>query len=211
VLGNFSSDSHLSDDPNHVPSSASTLHFTPRVKSPHLWVPNISMRVVRHGKSDPQAPCVFIPSCPCLDRQKKYQYSITRAAPAITSNGTAFLNPLKGGKTASEVIYPIASIYATLFISALSIAIIGAMSGFHARNSTFLQRFATMAWDCAGIWVGSSISWVFATMPPITSKISPISLGYLYGLELYSRLDLRFVGHPLMTRQLNASTLSLRK
>jgi hypothetical protein len=115
------------------------------------------MRIALHDRSDPEASCVFIPSCPCLERQKTYQYRITRAASATTSNGTAYLNLGKRENTASQLFEAGCSMFPTIFISAISIAIISAMSGFHARNSTFLQRLATMTWVSAGIYFGSSI------------------------------------------------------
>ncbi|KAH8760765.1 hypothetical protein BGZ57DRAFT_905275 [Hyaloscypha finlandica] len=57
---------------------------------------------------------------------------------------------------------------ATILVSALSIAIIGAMSGFHARESTILQRVITMTWVTYGIYVGSMLSFLLIVFKEMT-------------------------------------------
>ena len=187
ISGTFSSVCSSRVEANHDPSITATLRFTPQAELPRLWSPGICLSVKLHNSSDPEAPSVFIPSCPCFERQKKYQYTITRAACDKTSNGTSYLNRRKETDDSSDrlLLY-----YSTAFVSAISIAIIGSMSGFHARNSTYLQRFATMTWVTTGIYIGSFMS-SFSLLFSRTIA--------LYRAEPFLPLASRLVGRPKLT------------
>jgi hypothetical protein len=159
--------------------AASAIHF----ESPASPRPNLtSIGIMPSDDNDPYAPCVFIPSCPYFQRQKSHAYQITRSSPRKTPSGSGHLNGDFERDNVLENFGP--SQQATVLVSALSIAIIGGMTGFHAQNSSLMQRIAIMLWVTVGIYVGTFLTYM--------SKLFPVMGQFtLWWLYLFVELPLR--------------------
>lgn len=107
---------------------------------------------------DPDIPSVWVPSCGPIVRHRRYSYDanevVLRNSPRYGRKHNVFLEHLRGYGP-----------YATILTSAVSVAIIGGMSGFRVQDSTLLQRIATFSWVIMGIFVGSFLSFILAVLP----------------------------------------------
>jgi hypothetical protein len=168
IAGRFTSRIASKDAIDSVTTTTATqqVQLAFRVPSSYLWSQNTTLNIITKGTSDPKAPAVFVPSCPCFKRQNKYQYEVFRRSGYETLNGK--WNP-EGKRERDQIQGELGAVsMATILVSALSIAIIGAMSGFHARESTILQRVITMTWVTYGIYVGSTLSYLLIVFKEIT-------------------------------------------
>lgn len=171
IAGRFTSRITSKDTVDSVTTATATATATQvqlafRVPSSYLWSQNTTLNIITKGASDPKAPAVFVPSCPCFERQNKYQYEVFRRSGYETLNGK--WNP-EGKMERDQIQGELGAVsMATILVSALSIAIIGAMSGFHARESTILQRVITMTWVTYGIYVGSTLSFLLIVFKEMT-------------------------------------------
>lgn len=161
ISGDFTSSAggdHIGSTTRNV--TPASIHF----ESPAAPRPNLtSIDILSYDSNDPYAACVFVPSSPNFQRQKFYSYQISRSSPRNTPSGNGYLNkdPVKVGVLENAGPVPLA----TIFVSALSIAIIGGMTGFHAQNSSVIQRLATMLWVTFGISFGSFLAYLFKIVP----------------------------------------------
>lgn len=106
------------------------------------------------SKQDPKAAVVFVPSSPCFERQKTYSY--TRSSrPKVFLQRSSYDDQAQMRWTGEEQCES-SAITITLMISAISLAVIGGMSGFRAHDSRPIQQTLSMAWVSVGIYVGSA-------------------------------------------------------
>jgi hypothetical protein len=219
VIGTSFIDGKLISNPHDVHSGDSTTNtisnFQLAFQNPgsRLWSENIIMPIARQVV-DLDAPTVFVPSTPCFERQNQYSYRISRTGTQETLNGN--WKAQSPGEGLEKFETGIAS-FGTAFISALSLAIIGGMSGFHARHSSILQRIFTMAWVTCGIYMGSLLSFYTAIMPimsRVLGSLLNIQFWYVWMHELAFRGLLRIFRPcpvPRVTRVLESAVVILQK